>query len=66
MVKIRYLSKQGDTTQTVTLSEAQKVITEEMQKGNVVFDEDERRIVTNALGIKETSNIGILPRISGG
>jgi molybdopterin converting factor small subunit len=68
MVKIRYLTKEGDTAQQLELKEATKVIEKELDRGNLVYDEDERRIVEKAtLGqVRANSNIAVFPRIQGG
>ncbi|MEM2971543.1 MAG: hypothetical protein QW270_03875 [Candidatus Bathyarchaeia archaeon] len=68
MIKLRYLTKDGDKVQQVTVEQAIAVISREIDAGNLVFDEDERRIVDKAtMGkISENSNIRIFPIIGGG
>jgi molybdopterin converting factor small subunit len=68
MVNIRYLNKKGDEINKLCLQEAKTRLSEEMDNGNVVYDEDEKRIVTKAtMGkIKADTNIAVLPRIAGG
>ena len=68
MVKIRYLNKKGDEIKQILVTEARTQLIEEMDNGNIVYDEDEKRIVDKAtLGqIKADTNIAVLPRIAGG
>ena len=68
MVSIRYLNKKGDEVLQMELEEAQKVIDKEIKAGNIVFDEDERRIVTKATKgqLKQDSRVGIQPGAFGG
>jgi hypothetical protein len=68
MVKIRKMCQGGDEVQTVKLDKAMEVIEDNLQKGNIVFDEGEKKIVTKATmnQIKEDSNVGVFPAIRGG
>lgn len=68
MVNIRYLTKKGDSVSNVKLTEAQEILEKEIEHGNVVFDEDERKIVTKAtLGkIDQNGNLAVFPKIQGG
>lgn len=68
MVKIRYLNKKGDEIQTLQLKEAKVQLAQEIDNGNIVYNEDEKRIVEKAtMGkIKAETNVTVLPRIAGG
>ena len=68
MVKIRYLNKKGDTRQQLELEEARTVITEEIEKGNMVYNETEKRMVEKAtMGqITADANVTVFPRMAGG
>lgn len=68
MVTIRYMSTLGDETKTVTVKEAQKILGQELEHGNIVYDEDEKRIVDKAtLGaLGQDANVGVFPAIKGG
>ena len=62
------MCKGGDAVQTVPLDKALDTIEENLNKGNIVFNEDEKKLVTKAtMGqITENSNVGIFPAIQGG
>jgi hypothetical protein len=68
MVTIKYLTHEGDTPQTLQLEEAKEKVVEELDKGNLVFDQDEKRIITKAtMGqIRDDSSVVVFPRIAGG
>jgi hypothetical protein len=68
MVKIRKMCQGGDEVQTVKLDKAMDIITDNLEKGNVVFDETEKKIITKATmnQVKEDSNVGVFPAIRGG
>jgi len=68
MVKIRKMCQGGDEVQTVKLDKAMDIIEDNLEKGNIVFDEDEKRIVTKATmnQIKADSNVGVFPAVRGG
>jgi len=68
MVQIRYMNRSGDQTQQVTVQKAQEIITEELDSGNIVYDEDERKVVEKAtMGqLKSKSKIAIFPVVAGG
>jgi len=50
------------------LQKARQQLAQELDRGNLVFDEDEKRIVEKAtLGkITANSNVAVFPRIAGG
>ena len=68
MVNIRYLNKEGDTQQNLELIEAKTLIAEEIDKGNMIYNETEKQIIEKAtMGkIKANANIAVFPRIAGG
>jgi hypothetical protein len=68
MVTIKYLTHEGDTAQQLELEEARTQIAQEIDKGNIVFDEAEKKLIQKAtLGkIKDDSVAVVLPRIAGG
>ena len=68
MVKVRMMDKSGDKVQTMTLEEAKEVVEDNLAKGNIVYDEVEKKVITKAtMGqVKEESEIGVVPAIQGG
>lgn len=52
----------------MSLPEAQEYLTKEIENGNMVYDEDEQRIVEKAtMGkIKAESNVAVFPAVQGG
>lgn len=69
MTTIKVLSKNGETTLVLeSVEESQKVIEEEWAKGNMVYDEDEKRIVEKATFGKITANSRLIsvPFVAGG
>jgi len=68
MVKIRMMDRTGDKVTNVPLNEALETIEENLDQGNLVYNEDEKKLVTKAtMGqITEESNVGITPAIRGG
>lgn len=67
-MRIRKLGAGGDTVQEYTLVEGKQVISEAIENNMFAFDEDEKRIVTNAtMGqLTEKSNVTLVPTIRGG
>jgi len=68
MVTLKYLTRKGDTPQELSLEDARTQISQEIDNGNIVFDEAERSIVTKAtMGkIVDESSVVVFPRIAGG
>jgi hypothetical protein len=68
MVKITYLNNKGDEPKVMALQEAIPVLEKEIDKKNLVINEDERRIVTKAtMGqLQEESNIAVYKPTGGG
>jgi len=69
VVRIRKLDVNGgDMTTTVSLQEAIKEVNESIENGYLVIDEtnEQKTMLKNALGLKEESEVRILPAVRGG
>jgi len=68
MVTLKYLTHEGDTPKNVTVQQAKTEVSEAIDRGSLVYDEEERRIVTKATmnQIKDESTLVVLPAIQGG